>query len=181
MLEFTKVFPLGNSITKDDADVVMRCKNIKFDHMFWTIDNFNNVELMYHVIDNIVDINVLEYQSSGHGSFSLLENVLVYADNDKCALLVHHIFDNGCINSDTLNLLTEDIHDYVDDMQEYINLVNYLTRTSLDRFRGFYNIINYYDTCIVLLLVMKRYSKMVTTRWLPSNVIKYLVLPFVYQ
>ena len=68
MLDFTEVFPKGCNIAKyyNCAETIMQCTNIDFGHVWWIElrnDFYNNEKCMFHIIDNILDVNVRDNNS----------------------------------------------------------------------------------------------------------------------
>ena len=168
MLEFTKVFPKGTRVIISSTEEIMKCKNIEFDHVCWSTDIFKNFELVCHITDNIVDVNVIEYEINRCLSHTLLGNIINYSKHDD--ICIEYVLNNGHINSETFDSLDE-----CGEYSQHRHLVEYLTKISLNRFTRFYNIDKYYDTATIMLLIIK------TQQRLPSAIIKHLILPFVYQ
>ena len=188
-LEFREAFVKGHPLSSIDIPLILQCKNIDFGHVSWphyaTRDYYDNKQLMYHVIDNIVDINIrdenLEYR------LSLLSKICTtdtYVNDD----IYNYVMNNGCVNNLTFILFKKCEGNHIakyDSTIRFGNLVSYLTRVSFDRFRGYYNIEKYYYMIHTMLLVMKA-QQMVSVKgqvWysLPNTIIKHLIIPFIYQ
>ena len=197
MLEFTQVFNKGHMLKITNICTILKCKNIEFDHVYWETKIFGDVELMQHIIDNIVDINVREYYNGA--SYTLLQNIIrlispYYGYNNSTLITtINYALNNGHISVRGFDGIRSDDTKIVARMSKFRNFVNYLTTISLNRFTKFYNIQSYYDTCKTILLIIKvqsignikqsnhRLSKGGVLTSLPSTVIKHLIIPFVYQ
>ena len=162
------------------------CKNIEFDHVHWESEAFRDMELMQHVIDNIIDVNILECDKRNGHCYTLLQNVvrLMTCNNDSphnstLEITINYALNNGYIGVDGFNGISSYNREIVIRMLKFRDFVNYLTTISLNRFTKFYNIQSYYDTCKTLLLIIKMQSTGNTK--LPPTVIKHLIIPFVYQ
>ena len=185
MLEFTEVFTLGQCVDRYSIYTIIKCKNIDFSHVAWIFDIFDDEQAIYHITDNIIDINAAEYDIPGYPSYTLLEYII--RNTTSCNITVgnrqalYYLLNNGCINNDTFTFYNDD--KYNDDeyndghltLSKYKYLVKYLTDTSLGKFKGYYNIKRYYDMVTTMLLILK------AQQWLPSTIIKYLIIPFIYQ
>ena len=111
-----------------------------------------------HIIDNTIDIDVYEYDSSEYTSSTLSENIIM--SGQKYNSCVNHMLNNRSISNTTFNWLNDN-RSHI--LYKYKCLVEYLTKISLGRFTRFYNTEKYYDTCIIVLLIMKIYQR------LPNN------------
>ena len=183
MLEFTDVFRNGHDMTdcyKDEAiRTIMECKNIDYGHVIWMFskkDFYNNINCMIHMIDNIIDVNTHDYHCANTYTFFVK---VMY----NCSILqiTNYMLNNGYIN----NTSFEDYFDLTRTQhcfkrvnypnKHFDKLVNYLTKVSLSKFKGYYNLEKYYDMFHIMLLVMKAQQR------LPTAIIKHLIIPFVYQ
>ena len=170
MLEFTEVFPRGAYVT--NIDDIRKCGNINFSHVKWSLGIFQNHSIVCHIVDNILDINAWEYQSREH---TLLDNIIRAGfSHEQIKRSVNYMMNNGYVNIDTFNVVHRLGRIYVV-LNRYKNLVIYLTTISLGKFTKFYNVEKYYDTMIVMLLVLKVHKV------LPKNVIRHVIIPFIYQ
>ena len=174
MLEFTEVFNEEEHISSCDIELVMKCKNIVFDHVKWfrsDIDMYRNVDLVLHLINNVVDINVKD----GGDCYTLFSKILAYSRNP---ITIHYLLNNKCIQYSYFRRISLDhgmdlCNCCVD--KQFDKLTEYLTVISLNRFVGHYNIEKYYDTLKTMLLVLKVQQE------LPNALIKHLIIPFIYQ
>ena len=175
MLEFKEVFSEGSMVCESNEGDIIKCKNIEFDHVCWVPLCFTNATLTWHIIHNIVDINIVEHQNGGRNSATLLDNIIFYTYDSN--VYIEYILNNVHISNKLFASNSSSLKLY-----KYKGLVKYLTKVSLGRFTRFYNIQKYYDTCVIVLLVMKslQFNKQITNS-LPSNIIKHLIVPFVYQ
>ena len=64
MLNFEDVFTEGQYITCNDIPTLMQCTNIKYCHTIWICTVFSDIDVIHHVLNNIVDINDTEYGSN---------------------------------------------------------------------------------------------------------------------
>ena len=168
-MDFKDVFVKGCKIRPTDTSIIMKCKNIDFGHVNWQLvdDKFyDNEQLMFHIIDNIVDINAYDNNNS-IDYYNFISKIMRYS---KKLPIAHYVFNNGGVNNDSFNDMYGRDKNY-----KYKQLVEYLTIISLNKFSRHYNIEKYYNVCHMLLLVMK------VQRVLPTAVIKHLIIPFVYQ
>ena len=192
MLEFKEVFPKGHNITHRDTQTIMKCKNIDFGHVMWPLscrintyfgpDNTDAIiysydQLMYHIIDNIVDINTYD-NDDPDGRYTLFSKI-IHIQNKS---VISHILNNGGVNNRTFKIIRADcsLH-YTQSnlLQQSSKLVKWLTDISFSRFVGYYNLEKYYYILPVLLLVTKTQQK--SHNHLPTNIIKYLIIPYIYQ
>ena len=179
MLEFTKVFYKGQIIGIDDVDAIIMCKNIDFGHVDWLGGAvfYNDTKCMFHIIDNIVDVNV--HDGGDDTMYTFFTKIIQYSIDLH---IVHYMLNNSCINDESFELYF-DLVAYTQHKQfcrccphkQFDKLANYLTKVSFGRFRGYYNIERYYDMLHTMLLIMKAQQK------LPITVIKHLIIPFIYQ
>ena len=201
MLSFKETFKKYLAVGLNDRSMIMACKNIDFGCVMWTDSIFTDNDLVFYIIDNIVDINAKE---RGNGS-TLLQNIIFHIRlSEDCSiydskLQISYLLNNGHINISTLQCYSsghidditirrkcykcDNIAKYIPKVHNYVDLIDYLTRISLGRFTKFYNIEKYYDTCTTMLLIIKAQSKdnTMTNRKLPPSIMKHLILPFVYQ
>ena len=178
-LEFTEVFKRGYMITDISIEILLKCKNINFSHNLWSYPIIRREYVVKYIVDNIVDINMVEYS---YESTTLLSNIIGSNDLSNTTESIVYVLNNGYIDNNTFTCTN--YYKCSHFLDRYKWLVKYLTKVSLDRFTRFYNIEKYYDTCTSILLIIKVYQKLSNdghNRWLPSNIIKHLVLPFVYQ
>ena len=167
----------------------MKCKNIDFSHTKWSPLIFSNTEYVCHIVDNIININMGEYRYEHSQCCTLLHNIIMCAfalkSHEHAIQSTNYLLNNGNVSNNTFIFLNHYSYpQYGPILYKYKHFVKYLTKISLGRFIGFYNIEKYYDTCVILLLIIKVYQRSPNNghnQWLPPNVIKHLVLPFVYQ
>lgn len=204
--EFREIFHKGCTIDTQDDRLIMMCKNIDFGHVDWPFyitSFFGNKELMYHIVDNIVDINAQSYPHSHTTPGATLLNKIMFriiaggCNNNcdcGCIIIIAYIINNGYIDNDTLKpplwatKLHSDTHlDVTIRLNERMvtigqlsDFVNHLTTTSLKKFTRFYNVEKYYYIAKLLLLITKVQSKF-SLKWLPPNILKHIILPLVYQ
>ena len=168
MIDFKDAFDKGYKIKSTDIDTIFKCKNIDFGHVNWQAvceSFFGNVQLMFHISDNIIDVNT--HDDNDNRNYNFISKIIHYS---RDLLIVYYVFNNGGVDNHSFNSM------YGSDINwKYRELVKYLTIVSLNKFARYYNIEKYYDVCHVILLVMK------VQRVLPTAVIKYLIIPFVYQ
>ena len=178
MLEFTQVFSRGTIVYKSDITTIMRCKNIDFSHVFWDGRIFNKSPVVYHIIDNVVDVNIFEHTYGANNCYALMDNIVRHystSNPNEVVSRINHVANNGHISNSTFRFVTN-LHDNLVPMiNKFRGLVKYLTDTSLNRFTKFYNLDKYYDMVITMLLILK------TQQRLPSAIIKHLIIPFIYQ
>ena len=178
MLEFTEVFTRDTMLYTEHINDIHKCKNIDFSHVRWSITVFRDYSLVCHIVDNMLDINATECKLST----TLLDNFvrLIYTSNQNIES-INYFMNNGYINIDTFNINEHSLNtintvNTINTMlNKYKNLVIYLTTISLGKFTRFYNIEKYYDTVIVMLLVLKVH------KILPNNIIRHIIIPFIYQ
>ena len=182
MLEFTEVFPKGYSMAKcDNLDIILKCKNIDFGHVCWNSldddDFYGNETYMFHIIDNIIDINT--HDGRFVYLFPLFNKILRYSESPS---IIHYMFNNGCVNDTSFKIYFDGYWNMSHKRfceccprKQFNKLTNYLTKVSLSKFKGYYNLEKYYDMLYIMLLIIKVQQK------LPSVVIKHLIIPFVYQ
>ena len=187
MLEFTEVFTKGQhvGINDNDIEIMMKCKNIDYGHVSWWTykDFYSNIQYVTHIVDNIIDIN--KYDNNNEHSFTYFTKILSYYNSSHT---IHYVLNNGCVNEESFNIyqkLSSRIHDRFCACcphKLFDKLTSYLTKVSLNRFKGYYNIEKYYDMIYIMLLIMKAQQKLSHTgSTLPSAVIKHLIIPFIYQ
>ena len=182
MLEFTEVFPKGYKVYTNSTRTrtIMECKNIDFGHVDWFAMSrsfYNNAKYMSHIIDNIIDINT--HDNNLDNRYTLFGKIVCYSSTPS---IVHYMFNNGRINDTTFEIYFR-ILQHVPHRsfckccphKQFNKLTNYLTKVSLDKFKGYYNLEKYYDMIYVMLLIMKAQQR------LPTSVVKHLIIPFVYQ
>ena len=191
--EFTQIYQKGYMITLNDVDTIMKCKNIDFGHVTWPSSFFNDTDVICHIVDNIVDVNVVEHTSKICYSYTLLQNIYNYVRDNQSIIYnwdmigIYYLLNNGHVNEDTFVFM--DNYGYIYEtnnpltkiLNQYKCFVEYLVNLSMNKFTRFYNVEKYYDTCVIVLLVIKRYQKLGTNKWLPTSIIKHLILPFIYQ
>ena len=184
MLEFKEVFPRGTVISTKNENDILNCKNIDFNHCEWTYNVLSNYTVLCHIVDNIVNINANEYILNklshvphiSHISRTLLRNITEIVTRDNTNIkLINYILNNGHVTSDTLDV--RNICGYQTEimLRKYANLVIYLTKVSLSKFTGFYNIEKYYYMINTMLLILN------TQKVLPKNIVKHVIVPFIYQ
>ena len=184
MLEFTEVFTKGYDVDNEDIGTIMKCKNINFGHVNWTLFAgvfSDNIMCMVHIIDNIIDINV--YGDNNIFAYTFFVKIIRFS---KYPYVIHYMLNNGHVNNKSFEIY----HSFSNDFnlhlrscnfcdccphKQFDKLTNYLTRVSLGKFTGYYNIEKYYDMMYTMLLIMKAQHK------LPTTVIKHLIIPFIYQ
>ena len=195
MLEFTKVFTKGQSMKKyrNHIETIMKCKNIDFGHVNWVDCSrqlYNEVECMIHIIDNIIDVNTHDYNHTQ--SYTFFAKILHYSCNTD---IIHYMFNNGCINNESFRRYYEFLSSFNNLYRQafcqccphkhFDKLTRYLTKVSLNKFKGYYNIEKYYDMMTTMLLILKAQQKMIHIRStlpnLPITIIKHLIIPFIYQ
>ena len=178
MLEFKQAFPKGSYVhhNYNNIQTILKCKNIAFDHIDWFGDDrsaYNNVDLMFHLIDNIVDIDVTD-----RGSvlcFTFFTKIIRYTNN---LAIIHHLLNTRCIQHSYFGQLgnyQRQVRCVCCQNKHFDKLVNYLDSVSLSKFKGYYNLEKYYDMLYIMLLVMK------AQRRLPTAIIKHLIIPFIYH
>ena len=185
-LEFREAFVKDCIISFTNIPLVLQCRNIDFGHVLWPScacrNYYNNEQLMFHIIDNIVDVNVRD--NNILDGFTLFDKIYIeekYANigsNNNNKNIIKYFMNNGCINNLTFTIFKVNFDNRLNKYQSVIrfgNLVNYLTGISFDRFRGYYNIEKYYYMIHTMLLIMKAKQK------LPNTIIKHLIIPFIYQ
>ena len=94
----------------DNMATIMKCKNIVFDYVEWfgaIIRPYTNVNLVIHLIDNVVDIDARD--SEIH--YTLFTKILVYGTTPE---IIHHMLNNKCIKYSYFRELSG--------MREYIKL-----------------------------------------------------------
>ena len=188
-LEFREAFIKGHQITYNDIPLILQCKNIDFGHVSWPSlirkYYYTNEQLMFHIIDNIMDINMRD-ENLSHGLTLLCK---IYTTNIHSSNNVsNYVMNNGYINNLTFtNFRTTYSNHYIKccSMVHFESLVNYLTIISFDKFRGYYNIEKYYYMIHTMLLIMKAQQRLSiksqTYHSLPNTIIKHLIIPFIYQ
>ena len=190
MLEFKEVFTYGHVMSEYSITLMMKCKNIDFSHTSWEMSIFDYTTVVYYIIDNITDIDVIEYQEPHCHSYTLLQNIIcrieVVGINENYNKMLNYLLNNGYIGNNTFTFLNQRRYRrIVTPLIKYIHLVKYLTNTSLGRFTRFYNIQKYYDIITTMLLIIKVYQKLsctgVALTSLPPVIVKHLILPFIYQ
>ena len=167
MLEFKEVFAEGAMIYAYECDSLLKCKNIDFSHCGWTYNVFIDHTILCHIVDNIIDINAVEHKQSAQ--YTLLMNLTRLTTSFRRTASIDYLLNNGYINVNTFDGIKDILNKY-----EY--LVTYLTKVSLNKFTGFYNIEKYYDMITIMLLILKAHQTN-----LPTTVIKHLIIPFIYQ
>ena len=166
-LEFKEVFHKYQKLSFFDMKTVLRCRNIDFDHVNWPIDLFHtlhyNINLLTHLINNIMDISVYGLECHSHKTFA--SGIIRYNRPSVAKSMVNARYLNN--------------KDFIDALAVFYKqpmlLVKYLTQISLDKFKGYCNTERYYHMIHTMLLVMKVQKKV------PTTVVKHLIIPFVYQ
>ena len=187
MLEFTKVFTKGQFVDIRDIKTIMRCKNIDYGHVCWwhmCVDFYSNMYCVSHVVDNIIDINVCD--SNNRNRYTYFVEILRHTSSSH---IVHYMLNNCYINEKSFNDYLryhscEDRNYFCEccPHKQFDKLTSYLTKVSLNRFKGYYNIEKYHDMMYIMLLIMKAQQKVPYVRsTLPSAIIKHLIIPFIYQ
>ena len=182
MLEFKEVFPMGSRITSDDVSSVMQCKNIDYGHVGWDIGRnhhcgyynlYNSKQLMLHLINNVIDVNV--HDNNDEELYTLLSKVMVYCSEPK---IIHYMLNNGGSNICSFDAFYVPLN-FVNCKccvgKYYKGLITCLSNGSLDKHLKFYNLQEYYYLIHTLLLVVK------VQRVLPGVIVKHVIIPFVYQ
>ena len=181
MLEFTEVFPKGCNMAKcDNLDIILKCKNIDFGHVCWCrlgSDFYDNKPHMFHITNNIIDINT--HDNHSESMFPFFSKVVRYS---KSISVIHYVFNNGCVNNESFEDYFESHWGFTHKQfclccphKQFDKLTYYLTSVSLSKFKGYYNLEKYYDMLYTMLLILK------VQQQLPSVVVKHLIIPFVYQ
>ena len=174
MLEFKEVFSQGHMLESTDVSLILQCKNIDFGYVGWRIDGmYNNENLMYHIIDNVIDVDIHENNDTTY--LTLFCKILHFCKNP---IITHYMLNNGYISNETYNkkrMVKHYCYNQCCTRKYYNKQLDYLTSISLNKFKGYYNLEKYYNILHVMLLVMKSQKK------LPSSVIKHLIIPFIYQ
>ena len=184
MLDFKDAFTKGHNITFKDISTLMICKNIDFSHTNWmciaTSQYYNDVNLMTHLIDNMLDIYAVDSDKSSDYPFII---ILLYYNNDTICL-IDTLFNNAGVTYDFFDKIKSTrctfgvYHECVNALrghQKHIQLLKYLTDISLNKFAKYYNLVKYYDMTYTMLLIIKVQKKV------PNTIIKHLIIPFVYQ
>ena len=186
-LEFKQTFPKGSYLLPKYHLTILKCKNIDFGHIQWSnrgnIETgiYNNKDLIFHIIDNIIDINA--HDNNNKYSYTLFCRIISHSEDP---LIIHHTLNNGYINNSSFKELHRSGTKIKCDCgchlhNGYGGLVNYLTEISFGNIKGFLNLEKYYYMVLPLLLVMKRQSKVPNVNNIPNNVIKRHIITFVYQ
>ena len=137
-LEFRKAFVKGHSMSFEDIPLILQCKNIDFGHVDWPhyrIRNYyDNKQLMYHVIDNIVDINIKG--NNLERGIALLCKICTedIRGNPNNGDIVNYIMNNGCLNNLTFVHFKVTHQPRIRKYNRIVcfgELVNYLTTISL--------------------------------------------------
>ena len=183
MLDFKDVFVKGYKITPTDIPTLMTCKNIDFGHTYWMYLNtslyYNDVHLMTHIMDNILDVNANDGDNDEYHPFIV---ILIYYNNTIC--LIDILLNNVGVAYDTFDEIKTNQHsEYIFEQckinlyahQKHIQLLKYLTSVSLNKFTKYYNLVKYYDMIHTMFLLVKVQKKV------PNTIIKHLMIPFVYQ
>ena len=176
-LEFKETFKKGHRLTLDDIPTILQCKNIHFGHVKWfphlySVVLGDNKELLVHVVDNIIDVNVHNDDDVSYSTFLVGILTFGYVATKK------YFLDNRCIDNNVFEKCRRYDSVYHGIHRKYSKvsgLVKYLTTVSLNRFIGYYNLDKYQHIINVMLLVMKVQTV------LPKNVVRHLIIPFVYQ
>ena len=177
MLQFKGVFHKGQWLHIEDMPTVMLCENIDFGHVSWPCDirMYSDTNLMIHIINNIIDINARDNDSTHN--FTFFNKIMNYSTNQS---IIQYLLNNRCITTelfDSPNFRVSHIpYEYSRTLYtQSHNLVKYLTMISIDKFKGYCNLEKYYNMLPIMVLVTKAQKK------LPSSVIKHLIIPFIYQ
>ena len=186
MLEFTKVFTKGQYIDMNNIEMIKKCKNIDYGHTYWTmhIRFYTDITFVTHVIDNIIDVNAHNDGDKNNNTYFI--KILRYASDPR---VLHYVFNNGYINEKSFDdYLKCDFYGHLKyfcrccPRKQFDKLTSYLTKVSLNKFKGYYNIEKYYDIIYTMLLILKTQQKLPHIgSTLPSAVIKHLIIPFIYQ
>ena len=188
MLEFTKVFIKGQCVNYYDIETIMNCKNIEFGYVNWDnlfcVSVHYNIDFMNHITNNIINVNA--HDNDNIQSYTFFTRVIRYGQFSN---MVHNMLNNGYINDESFEKYHS--HDWLAECKifckccphkKYDKLVNYLTKVSLNKFKGYYNIEKYYDMIHTMLLILKVYPKLSHIEFtLPSTIIKHLIIPFIYR
>ena len=188
-LEFKQVFSRGCKILPTDIPTVMNCKNIDFGYVNWPIGFFTYMlrsdnNLVIHMVDNLVDVNV--HNNNDISSFTFLRGVMSCGGD----FAARYLCNNMCVNGKSFESITlSPVFSKIGSMcKQSINLAKHLNKTSLYKFAGYYNTEKYYYMINVMLLVMKArkvfvsgLSQGVALRILPNQLIKCLIIPFIYR
>ena len=188
-LEFKEAFLKGHSMSFEDIPLILQCKNIDFGHVKWPgcayRIYYNHKQLMFHIIDNIMDINVMD--NNLPCGFALLCKVCSIEGHTN-SNIVDYVINNGYINNLTFIIFKTNHIAHVNknySMVHFEKLINYLTEVSFDKFRGYYNIEKYYYMIHTMFLIMKVQQKSSVKNQLkyslPNTIIKHLIIPFIYQ
>ena len=160
MFEFTKVFAKGHIMDHDDVRSIMKCKNIDYGHTSWIIFSgvfANDVVCTTHIIDNIIDVNV--YNHNNYHLHTFFVDIMYF---NKNPYKTHYMLNNGYINNKSFEELFRWVgrtceYKFCDccSHKQFDKLTDYLTKVSLGKFTGYYNIEKYYDVMYTMLLIMK--------------------------
>ena len=192
ILEFREVFVKDCMMLYSDISLILQCKNIDFGHVSWPHymykQYYDNKQLMFHIIDNILDINTKDHNLE-HGLVLLskicTEDIWSNPNNND---IVKYAMNNGCLNNFTFvnfNATHQRRISKYHSIVRFGKLVGYLTIISFDRFKGYYNLEKYYYIIHTMLLIMKAQQRLSAKGQLnyslPNTVIKHLIIPFIYQ
>lgn len=187
MLEFKQAFQQNHFITNKDIPLIMQCKNIDFGHCKWpqclsthnrpgplyvTVPLYTTVDLMEHVIDNILNINT--YNNNNSNRDTLFCILCVYSTNS----IIEYAINNGYLNNTSFDDVCNNYIWYYNDndlLYKFDIFVKYLTNVSFNKFPGYYNLEKYYYITHMLLLITK------SQKILPSTIIKHIIIPLIYQ
>ena len=111
---------------------------------------------------------------STDSDYTFINKLLIYSSKPS---ILHYMLNNAYLNKKlfckackrSLNKFDHKV------LCRFGSLISYLTRISLKKFKGFYNIEKYYDMIYTMLLIIKVQQR------LPVTIIKHLIIPFVYQ
>ena len=184
MEEFTKVYSEGYTMDSViyHTNTIMRCKNIDFGHINWFSvpeDFYNNTKCIMHIVDNIIDINA--HDNNCKKAYTFFTKIIQYSSEPH---IIHYMLNNSYISSKCFeiyfnfpSIFNEHNHVFCKccPHKRFDKPTYYLTKVSLNRFKGYYNIEKYYDIIHTMLLIMKAQHK------IPAIVIKHLIIPFIYQ
>ena len=126
---------------------------------------------MVHLVNNIVDVTIYDNNDPAHYSF--MRNIIAHSNETvfKCAI------NNRCVNNELLIYINKNCaqRKFSHFIHKLPKLLVHLNKTSLYKYKGYYNLEQYHYMIPIMLFVTR------VQTILPKCVIKCLIIPFIYR
>ena len=168
--DFKQVFRKSQPVATRHMPLVLRCNNIDFGHVDWPASFYSILNQNNKIM--IIDIHV--HDNNNTINYTFINGILKHGNIQT----VMYMINNRCISNYSFSCARPHKYGNVAIVSLYNNaknLTGFLTSISLGRFAGYYNLERYHYMIHTMLLITK------VRTVLPKNVIKHLIIPFIYQ